>query len=51
MKKLNDNCQFQKAIDLCKDQIKKENKENTSLAVNQNVFRYKTAKCLTKKSV
>jgi hypothetical protein len=35
MKKLNDNRQLQKAIELYEDQIKKENKQNTSLAVNQ----------------
>ena len=35
MKKLNDNSQFQKAIDLYEHHITIENKQNTSLAVNQ----------------
>lgn len=35
IKKLNDNGQFEKAIDLYEDQIKKPNKQNTSLAVNE----------------
>ncbi|CAF2853700.1 unnamed protein product [Rotaria sp. Silwood2] len=35
MKKLNDNGQFQKAIDLYEDQIEKQNKRSTSLIVNQ----------------
>lgn len=35
MKKLNDNGQFRKAMDLYEHQIRKDNKQNTSLAVNQ----------------
>jgi flagellin-specific chaperone FliS len=35
MNKLNDNRQFQKAITLYEDQIRKQNQQNTSLAVNQ----------------
>jgi hypothetical protein len=35
MKKLNDNDQYQKAINLYEDQIKKQNQKSSSLAVNQ----------------
>ncbi|CAF3329197.1 unnamed protein product [Rotaria socialis] len=35
MKKLSDNGQFKKAIDLYEDQVKKDKNQNTSLAVNQ----------------
>ena len=35
MKRFNDNRQFQKAIHLYEDQIRKENKQNDSMAVNQ----------------
>jgi hypothetical protein len=35
MKRLNDNGQFGKAMSLYEDEIRKENKQSTSLAVNQ----------------